>query len=94
MTAASSRLFSGLSLVLGLIALALCLVFFTTSATGPWLLLTASGAGFIGIILGIIGVVREQAKGMSVTGIVLGSLAVLLGLSLILFAHIFVGAIG
>lgn len=92
MVSSTSKLLSVLALVFGIIGIVLTAVFLFT-ASGAGTLIAAGVAGLIGVVLGAFGAGREQAKGMSVIGIVLGGLVVLLVIGLYIFALVFVGAI-
>ena len=88
----TSKLLSTLTLLAGAVAVVLTLVFFFTMVGGGTLV-AALVAGVVGIILGVVALRKEQAKGIAVTGLVLSISIVLLAAGLMLFALIFVGAI-
>ncbi|MCB1273938.1 MAG: hypothetical protein KDB25_06035 [Leucobacter sp.] len=92
MSTSASKLLSILALALSVIGIVLLVIFFTTLA-GAGVLLVAGIAGLAGVVLGIVGAVKERARAMSVTGIVLGVIAMLIALGVFLFALAFVGAL-
>lgn len=91
MSTSASKLLSILALALSVIGIVLLVIFFTTLA-GAGVLLVAGIAGLAGVVLGIVGAVKERARAMSVTGIVLGVIVALIALGVFLFALAFVGA--
>lgn len=78
--------------VLGLVSLAFVVVFVTTSA-GAFPVIASIISGLAALVIGITALVKKQSKAFAVTGIVLGSVVALLGLAVIVFALLFVGAI-
>jgi len=88
-----SKSFALSSLLLGIAALVLFLLFMTTDIEGPITLYIAFAASLVGIVLSIVALVKHQSKVMSILGLVLSVLALLLSLGLLLFALVFVGAI-
>lgn len=80
------------ALILGLGAL-LSIVLFMFTETGPAFLSIASILGLVGLILGIVALKKRQPKAMAITGIVTGTIALLLSLGIIVFALLFIGAL-
>jgi len=81
------------ALIAGLLALVLQGVLFV--AIGGMIPLVVGGIlGIVAVILGILALKRGQSRAFAITGIVAGGLTVVLGLSLLLFALVFVGALG
>src|SRR5690606_38365607 len=78
------------SLITGLLGLLAVLVFFF-SDLGAEMLIGGSVLGLIGFVLGIVALKKRQPKGMAVTGLIAGLLAVLLSLAIFVFALIFLG---
>lgn len=68
------------------------LVLYFTPWVGQFVLYGSIVFGVIAVVFGIRGLVRKQPKGLAITGLVIGALTALLGLGIILFALMFVGA--
>lgn len=79
------------ALVTGLGALASMLAFVLT-AVGTSFLAAGVILGIAGVILGAVALKKQQSKGMSLTGLIAGSISVLLAVALIVFAFLFIGA--
>lgn len=80
------------SLITGILALVLLIVlFFWLGGMMP----LALGAilGVTAVVLGTLALKRGQARAFAITGIVAGALAIALGVGLLAFALIFVGAL-
>ena len=93
MTTPNSRALPTSALVLSIIGAALLLLFFATNVGGG-ALIGAAAAGLVGTLLGALSLKNKSARGMSITAIVLGAIELVVALGLVVFALIFVGAIG
>lgn len=81
------------ALILGILSIVLLVIFFFTSA-GTFTLYASMAAGLAGAVFGIVALKRREFVGVSVTGLVLGALGLVTGISILVFAMLFVGAIG
>ncbi|MFA5606222.1 MAG: hypothetical protein WDA07_03385 [Leucobacter sp.] len=90
-TASESKGQAITALIAGIIGLVLDIIFFTTPA-GLVVLVAGLIFGLVGLITGIIALRQRQSKGMALTGLITGALAVLLAVGIIVFALVFVGA--
>ena len=79
------------ALITGVLGLLLLAVFMFTGA-GVEALFGALILGLLGLIFGIIGLKKRQSKGMSITGLITGILAMLGSLGWFVFALVFIGA--
>ena len=85
------RLATG-ALVTGILAPVLLIVLFL-SLGGMIPLVLGGLVGVIATVLGALALKRGQTRAFAITGIVAGALAIALGVGLLLFALIFVGAL-
>ncbi len=79
------------SLIAGLVSVLMLVLFIFTNA-GMTFPILAAVAGIVAIVTGAIALSRKQPRGQAITGVVIGSICTLLGLGMIIFALIFVGA--
>lgn len=80
------------ALATGLGSFLLAVIYFV-ALSGMAPLLLAAGVGLLGVVLGIAALVKRGNGGMALIGIVSGAITVVVGLGVILFALLFVGAI-
>lgn len=80
------------ALITGILALVLLIALFF-SLGGMMPLVLGGLVGVIAIALGALALKRDQTRAFAITGIVAGALAIVLGVGLIVFALIFVGAL-
>lgn len=90
--AAGSKGVALTALIAGVVGLLLVVVYFATPAGGTLLLIGAI-VGLIGFIFGIIALQRRQSKGMAITGLITGLIALLAAAAIYIFALIFIGAL-
>lgn len=81
------------SLVAGILGLVLFAALFVAIG-GMTPLAIGIVLGIVAVILGILAIKGNQSRAFAITGIVVGALTVVLGLALLLFALLFVGALG
>lgn len=80
------------SLTVGLLGVVGMVVFFIVLG-GMTPLVLGGTFGILALVLGILALKRGQSRAFAVTGIIVGALSLLLGLGLLLFALLFVGAL-
>jgi uncharacterized membrane protein HdeD (DUF308 family) len=81
------------ALVSGIVSLVLVILYLVTPL-GPIILYVSIISGIIAIVAGIIALRKREHAGVSITGIITGVLGALTGVSILIFALVFVGAIG
>lgn len=80
------------ALIAGVVGLLLVVVYFTSPAGGT-LLLVGAIVGLIGFIFSIVALRRRESKGMAITGLITGLVALLAAAAIYIFALIFIGAL-
>lgn len=81
------------SLITGLLGLVIVVMFFMFVDFGGGILFVGAALGLVGFILGIVALKKRQSKGMAITGLVTGLIALLLSLAIFVFALLFIGAL-
>lgn len=81
------------SLITGLLGLVIVVMFFMFVDFGGGVLFVGAALGLVGFILGIVALKKRQSKGMAITGLVTGLIALLLSLAIFVFALLFIGAL-
>lgn len=80
------------ALISGITSVTLAILYFTPWV-GAFVLYGSVIFGIVAIVFGALALKRHEPKGIAISGLMLGVFSVILGLTIIVFALVFVGAL-